>query len=326
MKGRYEIKVQNRRIRYKFSVERNITILRGDSATGKTTLIDMIAAYERNGAASGVSVSCSKRCVVIDERNWAEELKKVSDSIVFIDEGDPFIKSKEFAAAIRNTDNYYVIATRASLFALPYSIKEVYGIKNKAGNRYQGTKRLYSEFYPLYEKTVASEKIVYPDCIVVEDSNSGFDFFEHLAKQHRIPCISAKGKSNIFRILRERDEKRILVVADGAAFGPELERILELRRTKEIIIYLPESFEWMILKSGLVEGVSTILEEPHNYIESKDYYSWERYFTNLLTEKTSGGYRAYQKSHLNPVYNQNMEKQAILEVMPGIQWKEDKDA
>ena len=55
MKGKYEVVVKSRRVQYKFSVIRNITILRGDSATGKTTLIDMIAAYQENGEASGVT-------------------------------------------------------------------------------------------------------------------------------------------------------------------------------------------------------------------------------------------------------------------------------
>ena len=39
MKGKYEIVVKNNRLHYEFEIKRNITILRGDSATGKTTLI-----------------------------------------------------------------------------------------------------------------------------------------------------------------------------------------------------------------------------------------------------------------------------------------------
>ena len=39
MKGSFEVIVKNRRIQYKFTICRNITILKGDSATGKTTLI-----------------------------------------------------------------------------------------------------------------------------------------------------------------------------------------------------------------------------------------------------------------------------------------------
>ena len=46
------------------------------------------------------------------------------DSIVFIDEGNEFVKTKDFARAIQQTDNYYVIVTREGLPALPYSVKK----------------------------------------------------------------------------------------------------------------------------------------------------------------------------------------------------------
>ena len=36
MKGAYELTVQNKRIHYQFTIKRNITVIRGDSATGKT--------------------------------------------------------------------------------------------------------------------------------------------------------------------------------------------------------------------------------------------------------------------------------------------------
>ncbi len=39
MKGSYHIIVQNNRIKFEFDIRRNITIIRGDSATGKTIQI-----------------------------------------------------------------------------------------------------------------------------------------------------------------------------------------------------------------------------------------------------------------------------------------------
>ncbi len=285
MKGKYDILVKNNRVQYKFSVERNITILKGDSATGKTTLIEMIAAYQRNQMQSGVEIRCEKNCCVIDGYQWEKSISDIKESIVFIDEGDAFVKTKEFAAQIKNTDNYYVIATRSTLPSLPYSILEIYGIKNKSGNRYQGTKRLYSEFYPLYGGTIEKVYITSPQCIVVEDSNSGYEFFSALASQHHIPCVSAKGKSNVFQTVASRDEESILVIADGAAFGPELERLLSLRRIKQLMIYLPESFEWIILKSGLIEGIGNILDRPEDYIESQKYFSWDTVFYRVIDGK-----------------------------------------
>ena len=52
MRGMHKIIVQNRRVQYKFTLSRNITILKGDSATGKTKMIEMIAAYQQNGEQS----------------------------------------------------------------------------------------------------------------------------------------------------------------------------------------------------------------------------------------------------------------------------------
>ena len=146
MIGAYEVIVRSRRLQYKFTINRNITILRGDSATGKTTLIDMISSFQQNGVSSGITINCKKPCTVLTGIRWKENIQTIHDSIVFIDEGDQFVLSEEFAKAVQESDNYYVIATRASLFNLPYSINEIYGIKNISGNRYQGTKRLFSEF------------------------------------------------------------------------------------------------------------------------------------------------------------------------------------
>ena len=55
MKGSYEVVVRNSRVQFKLTVNRNLTILRGDSATGKTTLITMVADYEELGRESGVA-------------------------------------------------------------------------------------------------------------------------------------------------------------------------------------------------------------------------------------------------------------------------------
>lgn len=318
MKGKYNITVKSRRIQYKFTVLRNITILRGDSATGKTTLIDMIAAYQENGEASGVTVQSKKQCTVLTGIRWQENLAMIHDSIVFIDEGDKFVASEDFARAVKNTDNYYVIATRASLFDLPYSIKEIYGIKNVSGNRYQGTKRLYAEFYSLCK--VDNELTAKPDLVITEDSKSGYQFFDNYFSEYGIKCISAESKAKIYNQLLEREYDTALVIADGAAFGPEIERVLSLKNAKKIMLFLPESFEWIILRSGVVKDteINAMLEKPYDYIESGKYFSWERFFTDVLTEKTKGTYLKYDKSQLNKSYVNPNEKNAIFGVMPEI--------
>lgn len=173
MKGKYRIIVQNKRIRYDIEIERNITIIRGDSATGKTVLVEMIREFQENGAASGVELECEKNCAVLYGQTWKAQLSMLQDSIIFIDEGNNFVGTDEFAAMIQKTDNYYVIVVRESLPNLPYSVEEIYGIRNSG--KYGSLRRTYNELYHLYGKEDYSDP-VRPDVIVTEDSNSGFQF------------------------------------------------------------------------------------------------------------------------------------------------------
>ena len=316
MIGKYTVIVRNARVRYRFTIERSVTILRGDSATGKTTLIEMLESHQRNGVSSGVDVRCAKPCVVLPGYNWQLNLSQISDSIVFIDEGDDFVRSQDFAIAIQKSNNYYVIATRSVLYNIPYSVNEVYGIKNIAGNRYQETKRLYSEFYPLHR--LSNDNIPRPDLVIVEDSNAGFEFFGKVFKDMGISCISANGKSNMRREVENATAENILIIADGAAFGPEMDRVLPMRQIKNLALFLPESFEWLVLKSGILHSnpVNEILESPADHIESSQYFSWERFFTALLTDETRGSYLQYSKKKLNPAYLQEYEKNSVIRLIP----------
>ena len=173
MNGKHHVEVRNRDVVYKLDLNRNITIIRGDSGTGKTTLYEMIVRHARKIGA--VNISCDKRCDYLQSRFWETQLKEMHDCIIFADERQRFVLTKEFAAAIKDTDNYYVIITREELYELPYSVDEVYEIKESG--KYHTLKRLYEH----------NEKHVYfpdrPDdgqefnVLLTEDSKSGFQFY-----------------------------------------------------------------------------------------------------------------------------------------------------
>lgn len=148
MKGKYSITVKNNVLQYQFEIRRNITIIKGDSATGKTTLIDMIREYYENGEQSGITLQCQKTCVVLEGRQWKVLLENIHDSIVFIDEGNQFITTDEFSSALKQSDNYYVIVTREGLPNLPYSVEEIDGIKT--AGKYGTLQQTYQEFYRIY--------------------------------------------------------------------------------------------------------------------------------------------------------------------------------
>lgn len=325
MKGKHRVIVSTKRLKYEFELRRNLTIIQGDSATGKTTLIDMIRDFVNNPSGTPVEVICDKKCYVVDGSLWKEQLSGISDCIVFIDEGNEFIRTKDFADTIQKTDNYYVIVTRESLPTLPYSVEEIYGIRTSG--RYGTLKQSYHEFYRIYGKNTYEDKVI-PEIVITEDSNSGYQFFEQICRENGLKCESMNGKSNVFHYLNKHKNENILVIADGAAFGSEIDRVLQITYgRKNVALYLPESFEWMVLKAGVLKNnmLRDILNDPSAYIESKLYFSWERFFTSILIEQTKGTYLAYAKRKLNPVYLSDSIKESILKQMKMIKLNKKSD-
>ena len=100
MVGRYEIEITNNRVTFFLEIKRNITIIQGDSATGKTTLIRMLSEYNRLGMSSGVTVKCQKECVALVDSDWKHFINNSRDRIIFLDENNQFIRTKEFAEAV----------------------------------------------------------------------------------------------------------------------------------------------------------------------------------------------------------------------------------
>ena len=262
MKGKHRIIVSTKRLKYDFEIRRNLTVIRGDSATGKTTLVDMIREYVNNPSGTPVELTCDKKCYVLEGSLWKEQLSAMQDSIVFIDEGNEFIKTVEFADTIQKTDNYYVIVSRESLPSLPYSVEEIYGIRTSG--KYGTLKPCYHEFYRIYGAQTL-KKDTKPEVVITEDSNSGYQFFNSVCRQQQLKCETMNGKSNVFHYLNMHKNERILVIADGAAFGSEIDRVMQLIGGKDqVVLYLPESFEWLILKAKVVKSkwADQVLEKP----------------------------------------------------------------
>lgn len=319
MKGKYKVIVRNNKLHYEFEIKRNITIIQGDSATGKTTLINMLRQAENLGESSGVDVLSNVPCRILEGVSWKLILQNTARTIFFIDEENAFINTEEFAAEVRGSDNYFVLITRENLYNLPYSVEEIYGLY--ASGRYQNTKKIYQQMYRIYSDI--QELPIKPELFIVEDSNSGYEFFKAVSDERNLECESAGGKSNIFSKIKNVKNREVCVIADGAAIGPEMNGLYEIsHKKKNIHLYLPESFEWIVLKSGLIDDreIRKILETPELFIDSKKYFSWERFFTNLLIEKTKNSYLQYRKSAINKTYLHSKNKEKILNCIEAIQW------
>ena len=182
MKGKYKVIVRNNKLHYEFEIKRNITIIQGDSATGKTTLINMLRQAENLGESSGVDVLSNVPCRILEGVSWKLILQNTAGTIFFIDEENAFINTEEFAAEVRGSDNYFVLITRENLYNLPYSVEEIYGLY--ASGRYQNTKKIYQQMYRIYSDI---QKLpIKPELFIVEDSNSGYEFFKAVSGEKNL--------------------------------------------------------------------------------------------------------------------------------------------
>ena len=317
MKGSFQIVVSRARgTKYRFTLRRNITVIRGDSGSGKTTLYEMVADHMRYGDQSGVSVQCERPCVALTDADWKTQLSRASDSIVFIDEGLKGLLSDEFAAEVRGSSNYFVIISRADLPSLPYSVCEIYRIKTSG--RIHSLVPFYSEQKRhRYSSSEAEPKSDF-DTLLAEDSKSGLQFYERRLEGSGVSCESAGSNAKVLRWLYDHLGSHVFVIADGAAFGAFADRVLKLQDShrESITVCLPESFEWLLLRSGVVKSpeIGAVLEDPGSCIESAEYMSWEQFFTAFLRQQTEGTPFAYSKAKLADAYGveQNASKVMAL--------------
>lgn len=319
MKGRYLIKIENNRLHYTLALERNITIIQGNSGTGKTTLVSMVNDYIMGDDSISCSISQddNKNNVPVNigvispsDKFWKLQIQQEKNSIMFMDEDCRFVKTKEFAETVKNSDCYFVIITRDSLPMLPYSIEEIYTMVED--KKYPKLKKTYNKLVRKYND---KQKPLKPDLVLTEDSCSGFQFVKE--SFNSINCNTCCGKSNVAILLNFSQANKVLLVVDGAAFGSDIEATVAAvkernRLGKQTSIFAPESFEWLILRSkNFYALVKNELERTYDYADSSQFESWEQYYTSLLINLTKDKISAYSKTKLNPYYLQGKVQEEI---------------
>ena len=136
MQGDVKVVARNKNNYYEFTMHRNLTILRGNSGSGKTKLFELIADYNNYGKSSDAKVSCDCPIIAYEGRNWQRDIAEIENSVVIVDEENSrFINSVDVARTIKGTSNYYLLITRNYLPQLPYSVDEIYELSGRGRNK-----------------------------------------------------------------------------------------------------------------------------------------------------------------------------------------------
>lgn len=324
MNGVITVTVDNSGTEFIITLDRNITLIRGDSGTGKSYVCSLISDNLRK-AGSTVSVSNGASVFVMPDLtmndlrgNWVDLVKNLHNTIVFIDEecdcmdGQPF----NFFTGIKGTDNYYVIVHRGKLSELPYSVDAIY--------------ELVKDEQLSLEKTVIVNKHLYTNSkgamnvsnVITEDSKSGFKFFSSVVSNVK----SANGKSNMNRFLLKalkRHESNIFMFADGAAFGPDIGDVVATidAVATTIALYVPESFEWFALHSKVFSNNEYVQHILANYLSEIDYTKYssvEQLMTEVFTAECKKLGYDYDKSDVPPFIMEPSNVKHLLSLIPGV--------
>ena len=311
MTGSYDIEVWSSKVKFKLHINRSITIIRGESATGKSTLVSMVDNYELYGTASGICIKSEVPCIAMNRFN---QNNMHSHSIIFLDEGAEALISGKVQKAIDGMDAYVVIVTRDKIgvnelhryAGLPVDICAIKRLRYSG--RYVEDRRetIMESIYTGSKKRAPLNSF---DTIIVEDEKSGYTFWKMIAEleDREIVVCTARSNSNVADMAVEycRNGHNVLMVVDAAAYGCYMgiaEKAMKICKSR-LALLAPESFEYMLLVSDIIQGVKKdVISKPEDYADSTRYKSIERFFTDYLIQITRGTPYEYSKSHLNSAY------------------------
>lgn len=314
MTGTHFIEIHTPKLKYSLILNRNITILQGNSGTGKTTLYTLFS--NRNKTRNSVLIKSSCRVVALsDDIDLLKE--DIDEDVIFIaDEDVPYLNTKRFAKFVKRSGKYFLLITRTPLRELPYSIKSIYRLNTElCGDKFvTSNKELFfsNDVYTFETGT-----------IITEDSGSGRTMFERVYNYDKYKVYSGKlsGNSSVEEITKNIDDK-CLVIVDGAAFGSYISKMVNILRDKGdgSFIWAPESFEYLIFKAGILynDYIKDIMKSPGSYIDSSKYLSWEEYFFDLLVSECRKSGLNYGKNYLPDRFLSESNINKFINILPDV--------
>jgi hypothetical protein len=282
-----DVKADN--LTWSIPIKRRITIIRGDSGTGKTTLVDIISDNDSNAA----TVSFPLQISVVTTGTWEDVMATAVNRLIVFDELEAVTTSK-FANLIKETENkgnYYLIFSRENIGTESYSMLNIavssilrFVTSNDGLNHYT------EEYYNLLN-TGADDK--YCDKVVIEDRLAGKQFFKCIFGKN---IIAAGSKSQIVPTIFELLSNNpccIYVVVDMASFGCHMDSFYDeiLYFYGNNVCFDPryECFEELLANTNYGRKLPIVNDELADvYTFANKFISWEVYFEDLISRATNG--------------------------------------
>lgn len=285
---RIEISDISEKVVYTMDITNRITIIRGNSATGKSVLVRLID----NIGKPQVKVSSNIDIIHINSKLILEGFPLKEDRIYIMDEDDG-IERPEVVKKINDKRYKFILITRKEDFGtFSYDIYQIYHFKNSG--KYHNLTRTYGK---IDNSHINQDNL---QNMITEDSNSGFEFFNRVCDYQ---TYSANGNSNIPKYLINDS----IVLIDRVGFGPYIKRTLNRIKYQNIALICPLSFEYLILSSRIFNY------NEKNYLKLQNSSkNLEEYYYKLLKSVSNDYSLWYSKQHINEWFTISPQKDKIL--------------
>lgn len=308
------ISVESNIMNLNLVLDRRITIIRGDSGTGKTTLIELL-----QEGSPDIKVSSTFPIRIVDDTTWDAVMNGSTDSILFFDDLN-CVNSVKFAHrysqnAVKN-NLYFVIIARESLLELKdsaepaqidlnidmakgisYSVNSIFSLEHEGTNYW---------LEPYYKLPVELSSF---DTVLIEDSTLGFEFFTKLFSETNIKVIHATNGKSSFCSDASKLSGRALLLFDSAAFGCHIEQLYNevLEKGNSFVLNGYECFEEFLLQTSFFNcdaALQNIFSDLPAH--ANQFISWEKFFETLINVVSKKVFYRYTHSgRLKKCYIEN---------------------
>ena len=233
MQGKQHICLQLEKSVFELDLEYKVTMLIGDSGTGKTTVSR--SADVNHGVLLPLTIP------MFDTLSTDTMLSICADNICYVDENvitycyapGNHVMFEKLDAIIRKSTGYFILVARDPVKNITYSYESIY-VRTKDN--------MIFKKYPKFTK----DRLKDFDVIVTEDSAGMFD----IVKTWGYPTESLHGASNISKALKQLDaSKRYLFILDGDACGQYMNYLNYYNSC--IQFWLPPCFEYLLLNTSM---------------------------------------------------------------------------
>lgn len=277
------IKASSSKFKFYFKFKFKFSRIIGDSGLGKTYAYGVILEALRGTRGYKVESDLNVKLLtgVEDTDTLLIDSSKGGDVFLF-DEYCDWILGNNFKSKLLTKDVYFVYISRNRTSNVSYDYRSLYFVYDDVKSGVVRNMTFIDDV--LYNKYNSYSNF---NNVVTEDRKSGYQFNEAISSKN---VISANGKDNI-----RSYSDNCLCIVDGSAFGSCIEECLDEFNTS--ILYLINSFEWLILKSNIVNDVDCVVSR-FNELCYPGFHSYEDMCTKKLIEYTQNTEIEYSKSKL----------------------------